>query len=234
MKRPVLPAHPATVGTIHSPAALSAALALPKGSVDFLEVRVDHFVADLAPLRKALPKLKAPLIVTVRHPGEGGAAPLAFKARAELYREFLPAAALIDIELRSATALQAILDEAGEAGVGRIVSWHQFSTTPALEKLRTQYRAAKAFDPEIVKFATRTKTAAHLATLLTFAAQSPRTPALSLMGMKEFGQISRLTLASAGSVLNYGYLGECQVPGQWPARVLAARLAELRSPSGDA
>lgn len=234
MKRPVLPAHPATVGTIHSPAALKAALALPKGSVDFLEVRVDHFVADLASLRKALPKLKAPLIVTVRHPGEGGAAPLTFKARAELYREFLPAAALIDIELRSAKALEPILDEAEAAGVWRIISWHQFSTTPTLTKLRAQYLAAKAFSPEIVKFATRTKTAAHLATLLSLAAEAPHTPRISLMGMKEFGQISRLTLAAAGSVLNYGYLGECQVPGQWPARVLAQRLAELRGPSGDA
>ena len=50
----------ATVGTIHSPAALREALAMPLGVVDFLEVRVDHFMSDLASLRAALPKLAAP------------------------------------------------------------------------------------------------------------------------------------------------------------------------------
>lgn len=224
-----LPRTPATVGTIHSPAALREALDLPLGAVDFLEVRVDHFVRDLAPLRRALPRLKAPLIITVRHPAEGGAAKLGYAVRAALYRDFMPAAAFIDVELRSARALHAVLDEAKSARVNRIVSWHNFATTPGVEKLRARWLAARAFSPDVIKFATRTRTAAHLATLLTFFAHAPKKPELSLMGMREFGQISRLALAAAGSVLNYGYLGECQVPGQWPAPVLYERLAELRS-----
>lgn len=221
------PASPATVGTIHSPAALREALTLPLGVVDFFEVRVDHFVQDLAPIRRAIPKLKAPLLFTVRHPAEGGAGKLGYAMRAALYREFMPAAALIDIELRSARALRPILDEAKEAGVGRIISWHQFQSTPSVEKLRARWLAARAFSPDIIKFATRTRTAGHLATLLEFFSRAPKKPALSLMGMREFGQISRLALATAGSRLNYGYLGECQVPGQWPAPVLSERLAEL-------
>jgi len=223
-----LPRTPATVGTIHSPAALREALDLPLGAVDFLEVRVDHFVRDLASLRRALPKLKAPLIVTVRHPAEGGAAKLGYAVRASLYREFLSAAAFIDIELRSARALRAILDEAKEAKVNRIVSWHNFITTPTVDKLRARWLAARAFSPDVIKFATRARTANHLAALLSFFAHAPKKPAMSLMGMKEFGQISRLALAAAGSVLNYGYLGEQQLPGQWPAPVLYERLAELR------
>ena len=47
------------------------------------------------------------------------------------------------------------------------------------------------------------------------------------MGMGEFGKVSRLALASAGSVLNYGYLGDAQLPGQWPAVELKRRLQEL-------
>jgi 3-dehydroquinate dehydratase-1 len=223
-----LPHTPATVGTIHSPAALREALTLPLGVVDFFEVRVDHFVADLAPLRRALPKLKAPLIVTVRHPAEGGAARLGYAVRAALYREFLSAAAFVDVELRSARALRSVLDEAKEARVGRIISWHNFSTTPPLEKLQARWLAARSYSPEIIKLATRARTAAHLATLITFFAKAPRKPKLSLMGMQEFGQVSRLALAAAGSVLNYGYLGECQIPGQWPAQTLSERLAELR------
>lgn len=222
-----LPAKPSTVGTIHSPAALREALALPAGVVDFLEVRVDHFVAEPAVLHRAIPKLKAPLIITVRHPAEGGAAKLGYPARAALYRQFMDAAALIDVELRSARALKQILDEAKAARVGRIISWHNFSTTPSIEQLRSRWLAARAFHPEVIKFATRTRTAAHLATLMSFLARVPRKPALSLMGMKEFGQISRLALGAAGSILNYGYLGECQVSGQWPVQVLGKRLAEI-------
>jgi 3-dehydroquinate dehydratase-1 len=224
-----LPRQPATVGTIHSPAALREALDLPLGTLDFLEVRVDHFASDPAVLRRALPKLKAPLIITVRHPAEGGAGKLGYAVRAALYREFLSSAAFIDVELRSARALRHVLDEAKAAHVGRILSWHNFTTTPSVEKLRARWLAARAFSPEIIKLATRTRTAAHLATLLSFFSRAPHKPGLSVMGMKEFGQISRLVLAAAGSVLNYGYLGECQVPGQWPAPVLCERLAELRS-----
>ena len=43
----------------------------------------------------------------------------------------------------------------------------------------------------------------------------------------EFGKISRLALAQAGSVLNYGYLGELQVPGQWAVGTLRERLREI-------
>jgi 3-dehydroquinate dehydratase I len=222
-----LPKTAAVVGTIHSASALHEALRLKPGEVDLLELRVDHFMSDPSALRRALPKLRFPLIVTVRHPAEGGAAKLGGKERSELYREFLRAAAMIDVELRSAKTLRAVLDEAAEAGVSRILSWHDFRRTPKRPELEQRWEEAKRFSPEVIKFATRTASAAHLGVLLDFLTSRPRRPAASVMGMKEFGKISRLTLGAAGSVLNYGYLGELQVLGQWPARVLKERLREL-------
>jgi 3-dehydroquinate dehydratase-1 len=222
-----LPKPSSVVGTIHSPAALAEARRLKAGDVDFLEVRVDHFVDDLSGLLTAIRKLAAPLIVTVRHPQEGGAAALSVARRNDLYRQFLPFAALIDIELRSAKALEAVLRDAKRAGICRILSWHDFNKTPSLAELQTRFEKAGAFAPEIIKFATRARTAKDLARLMEFQAGARRKPALSLMGMREFGKISRLALAQAGSVLNYGYLGELQVPGQWPARVLKERLHEI-------
>lgn len=218
---------PAVVGTIHSPAALREALRLSPEEVDLLELRVDHFVQDLRSIRRALPQLRCPLIVTVRHPDEGGAAKLDTARRRELYHEFLPAAAWIDVEMRSAKALADVLGEAGECGVGRIVSWHQFSKTPSHQTLDRQWQLARKFAPEIVKFATRTRSRKDLATLISFLADRPNRPATSVMGMREFGKVSRLVLAATGSALNYGYLGELQVPGQWPARLLKKRLSEL-------
>jgi 3-dehydroquinate dehydratase I len=217
----------AVVGTIHSPAALREALRLKAGAVDLLEVRVDHFTADLAPLRRALPRLKAPLIITVRHPAEGGAAPLSPAERGALYREFLPAAAFIDVELRSMQALASVWEGAASRGIQRIVSWHDFKSTPSLTALEERWNRARGFAPTIVKFATRTRTRTHLATLVTLLSMRPARPATSLMGMREFGKISRLTLAACGSALNYGFLGELQVPGQFHAVELKKCLISL-------
>jgi 3-dehydroquinate dehydratase-1 len=222
-----LPKLSSVVGTIHSPASLKTARCLKTGEVDFLEVRVDHFADSPEGLLAGIRNLAAPLIITVRHPQEGGAAPLSFAQRAALYREFFPFAALIDVELRSANALESVLRDAKKTGIGRIISWHNFKRTPSLDELAFRFEKAREFAPDIIKFATRTRTAKDLARLLEFQAGARRKPALSLMGMSEFGKVSRLALAQAGSVLNYGYLGELQVPGQWPARLLKQRLQEL-------
>ncbi len=58
---------------------------------------------------------------------------------------------------------------------------------------------------------------------------------LAAMGMGgALGRASRIALAAAGSVLNYGHLlpagageGEAPVPGQWPAGRLREILDEL-------
>jgi 3-dehydroquinate dehydratase-1 len=47
------------------------------------------------------------------------------------------------------------------------------------------------------------------------------------MGMGPWGRISRLVLAKCGSLLNYGYIGKSNAPGQWPAARLKELLAEL-------
>ena len=51
------------VGTIHSPAALTAALKLRPGAVDFLELRVDACAdaKECARLERSLPRLRTPL-----------------------------------------------------------------------------------------------------------------------------------------------------------------------------
>jgi len=215
------------VGTIHSPAALRQALRLRTGEVDLLEVRVDHFVTDLKLLARALPELKFPLIITVRHPQEGGASGLADPERISLYRQFLPLAAIIDVELRSAKHFQPLLQEARAQGLARILSWHDFRTTPSLSQLEAKWSAAAAYRPEIIKFATVVQKPSHLAILVTFLASRPQAPAASVMGMQALGKVSRLALAAAGSRLNYGYLGEPQISGQWPAKLLKQRLSEL-------
>ena len=66
---------PATVGTVHSANSLAAARKLRPAQCDLLELRVDSFFPNVAPLLRAAPRLPLPRIVTVRHGSEGGAAP---------------------------------------------------------------------------------------------------------------------------------------------------------------
>lgn len=231
----------AVIATIHSPASLKAARALPPGAVDFLELRVDAFAGsatELRRLREAAAELRAPLVVTVRDPREGGAHSLSAPRRAALMREFLDVATLLDLELRSATRLRlsCLLDEARERGIGVILSHHNFCATPPVNRLRELALRAEAAGACVFKLATSANTGHDLATLLDFLtrplAGSSRAQSglkLAVMGMGKFGKISRLALGAAGSVLNYGYLHRPQVPGQWPAQMLRERLRELAS-----
>jgi len=213
------------VGTISDEAALSAALGLKPGAVDFLELRVDAFAAGEARLKrleKALPGLKRfPLIVTVRHPREGGENGLGVRRRRELFRRFLPYAALVDVELRSAKALSGVIGAARASGAGVILSYHNFRCTPSLKRLQALRRAARG--AEVFKAATVVNRPSALVRLLELMGAGK--PALSLMGMGVLGRHSRIMLGCGGSVLNYGYLGRrVQVSGQWPAVELKALL----------
>ncbi len=226
----ILSARPQVVGAVHSPGALRRALRIQPGEVDFLEIRVDSFAPDPSPLLRALPRLRVPLIITVRHPAEGGLHRLGFPRRRELFAQFLPFATLIDIELRSCVALASTIADARAGRVRVIVSEHHFKTTPTTARLRQTLRRARAAGADICKLAARADTPAALAQLLALFSPRPALP-LSVMGMGTFGKISRLLLAQAGSVLNYGYLDQPNASGQWEAVLLQKRLAELTDPA---
>jgi len=218
----------AIVGTVHSPVSLRAAQRIDPAALDWLELRVDHFADAPAPLLKAASGLKVPLIVTVRHPAEGGCHQLGFQRRRELYGQFLSVASAIDVELRSVTALADVLKQARKQGVRIIVSSHDFHATPSAARLSEFVRKGIAAGADVVKIAALAETCGDLERLLALFARKQKRP-LSLMAMGRFGKVSRLLFAQAGSVLNYGYLGAANASGQWPALTFRKRLEELES-----
>ncbi len=219
------------VAAVWSAETLAAARALGPGPAapDLLELRVDHFAARPGRLAALAANAPRPLVLTVRHPAEGGAAPgLDTAARRRLYARFLPVAAWVDVEVRSLRALAGTICEARAAGCAVVASFHDFRGLPGPARLRDAVARARDAGADVCKVAAVLRGAADLARLLDFlAAERHRLP-LAVMGMGPFGRVSRPVLGAAGSVLNYGYLGRRpQVPGQWPAAVLRERIDEL-------
>jgi 3-dehydroquinate dehydratase-1 len=205
----------AIVGIIDSPQALAASNDLAPGMVDFLEWRADHLGTDL-------PKRSLPWIVTVRHPDEGGNADADADARREVFHALLPAAAMIDLEISTWPELADVAETARSEGISRIASFHDFEKTPSFTFLCDLVQRAVDLGADIVKIATRTDGPGDVARLLGLLERSPLPAAV--MGMGRLGMPSRLMLASAGSCLNYGWLYQPNVTGQWSASELRSLL----------
>jgi 3-dehydroquinate dehydratase type I len=175
------------VGTIHSPGSLRKALRLREGAVDFLEVRVDHFIDKLDLLRRAVSQLPLPYIVTVRHAAEGGAHRLSSTARRDLYSDFAQGAAWIDLEIRSATSLQSTIADSQAGGARVILSDHYFRSTPSLVRLAARVKLARAAGADLCKVAALTRDPSELGRLLGLLSKPGKLP-LSVMGMGAYGK----------------------------------------------
>ena len=193
---------PRVVGVIASREDLDCALQM-RTPPDLFELRLDRLADIIEQLENELPGLRAPLIITARHPQEGGAKKLSLGKRRNLLTRFLPHAKYVDVELRSAFALRSLLGLAQEKRVQRIISFHNFGSTPPLRVLVAKAHAARAHGANIFKTATRIDTPNQLARLLQFVATENVDLPVSAMGIGNLGAISRVLLARAGSVLIY-------------------------------
>jgi 3-dehydroquinate dehydratase I len=181
---------------------------------DFFELRLDRLVLLIDRLENKISKLRAPLIITARHPMEGGANRLSSRQRLNLLARFLSWARYIDVELRSAPDFDSLLRLARKQNVRRIISVHHLKSTPSPKRLRAQARAAKTHGADIFKVATRTDTPAQLTRLIDFVAAKNLDVSVSAMGIGKLGAASRVLLACSGSALVYVSLGRSDVEGQ--------------------
>lgn len=181
---------------------------------DLFELRLDHLVGILDELESRLSSLRTPLIITARDPREGGANNLSIRRRRELLARFLPLAAYVDVELRSAKALRSLLELARRRNVQSIISFHDFNSTPDPRSLRAMARRAKSHCADVFKVATRTDTPVQLARLLQFVTSDDVGLLLSAMGIGKLGRKARRELMRRGSFLNYAHLGRARIAGQ--------------------
>jgi 3-dehydroquinate dehydratase I len=211
------------VGVITSPAELDFAIRMVEPP-DLFELRLDRLVRVIDRLEDKISGLPAPLIITARHPIEGGANRLSPPQRQNLLARFLSRARYIDVELRSATVFRSLLRLARKQNVRRIISVHHLKDTPSPIRLRDKARAAKTYGADIFKLATRTDTPAQLTRLIDFVAAKDVGIAVSAMGIGKLGAVSRVLLACCGSALVYVSLGKSDIEGQISLEQLRALL----------
>ena len=204
---------PQIVGVIFSTADFQRAIRM-RNPPDLFELRLDALVADLSLVRRGIDKLPAPLIITARHPREGGINQLSARHRRALLDEFLSRAAYVDIELRSVRTSAAILRTARAKGVRTIISFHDFKGTPRGSKLNELARRAESLGGDLLKVATRTDKPAQLRSLFDFFEAHRQKTKLAAMGMGTLGRKARLWCARHGSLLNYAHLGISRIDGQ--------------------
>jgi 3-dehydroquinate dehydratase-1 len=213
---------PRVVGVIASLADLEPALRMRRPP-DLFELRLDRLANMADRLEKVLPKLHTPVIITARHPHEGGARKLRLRQRRDLLARFLNRGDYMDVELRSAAALRSLLTLAEKKKIRRIISFHNFKSTPSAQILAAKAREARSHGANIFKVATRTDTPMELGRLLDFITTSRVDIPLAVMGIGKLGAISRVLLARAGSVLIYASLGSAtDVEGQLSLEQLRA------------
>ena len=204
----------AVVGVIASIDELRLATRM-RAPPDLFELRLDH----LPNLRESqLLKLRRPLIITARHPAEGGKK-VRF-ARRNLLLKFLPQAKFVDIELRSLRNLDAVWDEARRLRVGRICSFHDFKRTPQPAVLHKKLLGARKAGADVFKLVTRADTLCDLLTLFEFLWSELSSMRLCVMATGKFGPTSRLFFREAGSSFIYAPLRHPLHHGQLTFRQL--------------
>ena len=181
---------------------------------DVVEIRLDQLIQENE-LKTKISSITKPLLLTCRHPKEGGdnniSEPL---KRVSIIEPLLSHASAIDIEISTATEMENLITEAKSKNIQVVLSYHNFETTPNLAELKTIATEAKDKGADIIKIATTTNTIQELITLLTFS-ENGSIENLSFMGMGKFGMSSRLVAAQSGSVLNYSAIAETSIEGQW-------------------
>jgi len=199
---------------------------LPIAGVDLWEARVDLWGIDnLARVRRQIGLLRStlPVIVTIRSRAEGGQATGTATQRAKFYESLLDLADAVDIEMNERAVVRALKKQCEAQRKTLILSYHDFQRTPTGKTLLAKVRAAENLGADVVKIATMIQSNADVIRLAEVQSGHPHQN-LATMGMGRIATVSRLLLASLGSVLVYGAFEKAVAPGQAHASELTGLM----------
>lgn len=219
------------VGVISSKDDLEYALKNPDLAY-MLECRLDCFEPNMADLKKLK---RHGLIMTARHPNEGGKNPelVSSSVRIRTLERYSSLAMLVDIEAASIMESKDMRDfgrSVIRSGRGLIVSHHDFDGVGTLSSLEHASRICESIGGQVLKLAVTPDTFGELVRFIKHVdrIRSRSSRWFSAMAMGEYGAVSRLFFASAGSSLVYGRLrNEGVVAGQMSVSDLAYFLKTI-------
>jgi 3-dehydroquinate dehydratase-1 len=227
-------------------AVLAEAAAVAAKGPDLVEWRVDFFgpidrtgeVIAVARQVKAL-VAPAPLLFTRRAAHEGGERiPLDESQVVALYQAVCAAACvdLVDYELSNPEEHRAAIREAAHgAGLGLVVSFHDFQGTPSFEELLDKLRSAERAGADVAKIAVMPQGLEDVLTLLSATLRARRELGIPVitMSMGAHGSLTRLFGWVFGSCVTFGVGQSASAPGQVPIEDLRAVNEILRRALGD-
>lgn len=186
--------------------------------------------------RKVRENLKGkPLLITFRSKKEGGERPITPEAYQALLERVIVSktADLLDVELRQGkTCAKALNEQAHQAGIGVIMSRHDFEKTPEVFNLILSMEEMLRCGADVCKMAMMPQCYADVAALLsatgTMKEQHPEA-LLITMSMGPKGCVSRLCGGLFGSVMSFGSIGKASAPGQVSAERLSAVLDAIET-----
>lgn len=167
------------------------------------------------------------MLLTIRDAKEGGRGP-SDRLRLALYRSLMPVTDWVDVECRARIA-PAVVKHARAAGVGVILSYHNFKGMPGRAALRTMVRKAASLGPDIVKIAAMARTRAEVRGLEDGAAglgEVAEVP-VAAIPMGPHAAWGRARALRNGAPLVYGHVGFPTAPGQ-PSLLSLTRLPATR------
>ena len=219
---------PEIVAVVWGDRLLELARAAKEDGAQVLEVRVDLFQeVDLPSLKDGLKQLKRqvelPIIATVRRRDEGGGQRLSEQQRLEILRALMPLVDAVDIELRSETIIQEVVEEAKLRRKLVLISYHNLEETPPNATLEDIASRAKAMGADLVKIAALPRNRDDVARLLSFTYWCPHKPLVTI-SMGPMGSISRVAAPIFGSQLSYARVESESAPGQLDVRSLKEDL----------
>ena len=226
-------------------AVLAEAAAVVAKHPDVIEWRVDHFerIADTAAvldtgraLRAAVGEL--PIIFTRRSAKEGGAPIALDDAGVVALYDAVGAAGLadfLDFEMSNDPGHVRQVVEAAHAHATRaILSYHNFSHTPAGDLLVERFLEAERLGGDVAKVAVMPRDVGDVLALLgaTAAAHAKSAIPLISMSMGPLGAITRMVGGLFGSTLSFAVGDKASAPGQIPIADLVAVYDVIRRARG--
>ena len=221
------------------------ALVLPK-QPDVLEWRVDFFeqIDDTAAVIAAAAAIKSkageiPLLFTRRSVIEGGEKiALNEEQVVALYVEVCQSQTidLIDYEMvNDAANIARVRAAAHSNDIKLVMSFHNFSCTPALDALVGKFLMAEQLGADVAKVAVMPRDMNDVLTLLAATQQASQTLKIPLisMSMGPLGSLTRLLGCAFGSALSFAVGARSSAPGQVPIEDLNTVLGILRKAMDD-